>query len=233
MLISLGLLTPLFFFHSIPKIDLVFIFIVVSCLVKRAQLPFSVWLPAAMSAPTPVSSLVHSSTLVTAGIYIILRLYFYLSDGLKFFLFLIGLATLMLSSVSTFGEINIKKIIALSTIGHIGLIVMLLGYSLPYIAFYHLLRHSFFKCSLFMFSGFFLHSAQGNLDIRFLRGNNRHIRFLFCYGVLANLCLLCIPFRSGFFSKDIRFEAFIRKKIFFFLFCFYSAFYLFKGDILS
>ena len=221
IIIRLGFMSPLFYYSHLPGLPLIFFFVTLRCLVKRAQLPFSIWLPAAMSAPTPVSSLVHSSTLVTAGIYIIIRIFGYMRGPLSIFLLVTGLRTLLLSSIRGFGESNVKKIIALSTIRHIGLIILLLGYGLPFMAFYHLLRHAFFKCSLFMFSGFFLHSGFGNLDVRFLGGNNSHVNIFLCYGVLANLALMCVPFRAGFFSKDIRLELSLGKNFFFFFFFFF------------
>ena len=126
----------------------------------------------------------------------------------------------MISSISCFGENNIKKLVALSTIGHIGLIVLFIGSGLSNISFFHLLRHSFFKCCLFIYSGIFLHIIKGNLDFRFYIGNNKHLSVFFCYILVGNISLICIPFSSGFFSKDIGLEFFLRFDFFFFFFFF-------------
>ena len=154
VIIRLSVLFPLTSYFSLKIIPLL---IVISVTVKRAQIPFRIWLPAAIAAPTPVSSLVHSSTLVTGGVFVIFRLFYYLSASLKIYLLILGLITTFLSSLRTLGETNLKKIIALSTIRHIGLIIILIGCGNPILRFFHLLIHAFFKCTLFIFSGLFLH----------------------------------------------------------------------------
>merc|ERR1712071_542061 len=126
---------------------------------KRAQIPFSAWLPAAMAAPTPVSALVHSSTLVTAGVYLILRNNYYIarggwSSGLLF----LGLLTMTMAGVSALFEVDMKKVIALSTLMQ------------PFLAFFHLISHAYFKAMLFMAAGSIIHSLKDYQDLRKIGG---------------------------------------------------------------
>lgn len=215
VIIRLRILFPLTSYFRVKVVPLL---IIISVTVKRAQLPFSIWLPAAMAAPTPVSSLVHSSTLVTGGVFVIFRLYHCLSDIVKIYLLILGLITTFLSSLRALGEINLKKIIALSTIRHMGLIVMLIGCGNPIMSFFHLLIHAFFKCTLFIFSGLYLHRYIGNLDIRLLERGSTNSGLLYSYGCLGNFRLICFPFRSGFLSKDISLESMYRNSFLFLIY---------------
>jgi len=179
------------------------IFIIIASFSKSAQIPFSAWLPQAIAAPTPVSSLVHSSTLVTAGIYLALRNFIFLN--LKF-LQTISSITLLIARFIALLEYDFKKIIALSTLSQIALIFLsIIKFSLN-IAFFHLLTHAIFKCLLFLTRGSVLHSFKGLQDIRLLN-------FFFYskplnYNIITRrlLSLIGIPFLSGFFSKDLIFE---------------------------
>jgi len=170
---------------------------------KRAQIPFSAWLPAAIAAPTPVSSLVHSSTLVTAGVYLLIRFSFYLSFGkLLFICFVIGLLTILIRGVVANFEADLKKVIALSTLRQLGLIMIVLGIGHFILTFFHLVIHAIFKSTLFMRRGFIIHNNQGSQDGRFL-GNfgvrSPILGLVFC---TTNLALCGFPFLAGFFSKD-------------------------------
>merc|ERR550525_2205082 len=125
--------------------------IIISACTKRAQIPFSACLPAAIAAPTPVSALVHSSTLVTAGVYLIIRLNFIFcrSNRTNVLLF-IGIITILLAGAAAIFEIDIKKVIALSTLRQLGVIIIILGAIEPLLSFFHLLRHAYFKAILFI-----------------------------------------------------------------------------------
>ena len=215
VIIRLSVLFPLTSYFSLKIVPLL---IVISVTVKRAQIPFRIWLPAAIAAPTPVSSLVHSSTLVTGGVFVLFRLFYYLSESVKIYLLILGLITTFLSSLRTLGEINLKKIIALSTIRHMGLMIILIGCGNPILRFFHLLIHAFFKCTLFIFSGLFLHIYIGNLDIRLLESGSTNIGLIYTYGCLGNFSLICFPFRSGFFSKDTSLESIYRDSFLFFIY---------------
>jgi len=136
-------------------------------LTKRAQVPFSAWLPAAMAAPTPVSALVHSSTLVTAGVYLLIRHRFILRkvSFLKFLL-LVGAITILIAGAGAIQELDIKKVVALSTLSQLGLIIITLGIGLPLLRFFHLLAHAYFKAMLFICAGALIHSIKDYQDIR-------------------------------------------------------------------
>lgn len=180
--------------------------IVLAAIVKRAQFPFRVWLPAAIAAPTPVSSLVHSSTLVTAGVFILIRYNNLLTNKFIIIYLRIGIVTTFFSSYRNYGEFNIKKIVALSTIRQLGIMFIFIGFNMTIIAFFHLIIHAFFKRTIFILAGIFLHSSFGNLDIRYLNSNYIRYPFVLSTFTIGNLCLIGIPLFSGFFSKDLSIE---------------------------
>nr|WNE90723.1 NADH dehydrogenase subunit 5 [Actornithophilus gracilis] len=178
------------------------ILIILMSITKSAQLPFSSWLPAAMEAPTPVSALVHSSTLVTAGIYMLFRysLLWELSNSAKKFLCVLAISTLFLASISGVVEIDLKKIIALSTLSQLGFIMFCLSVGMAEEGFFHLIMHAFFKALLFMAAGYVIHSSSLWQDIRIL-----HVSYspnIFMIMVFSLLALSGLPFLSGFYSKD-------------------------------
>lgn len=188
--------------------DLLLIIFLVSlaAITKRAQIPFSAWLPAAIAAPTPVSALVHSSTLVTAGVYLLIR--FTNVIGLTEFIFFIGVVTIFISGLGANFETDLKKIIALSTLSQLGVIIMILGLGYSELSFFHLLRHALFKSLLFLCAGVFIHRVSDIQDIRLIGGFWRElsVRSLFFMGCSISLC--GAPFLSGFYSKDLILEVF-------------------------
>uniref|UniRef100_UPI0030E1807E NADH dehydrogenase subunit 5 n=1 Tax=Ernothrips longitudinalis TaxID=3045428 RepID=UPI0030E1807E len=210
------------------------LFFFIASLTKSAQIPFSAWLPAAMAAPTPVSSLVHSSTLVTAGVYILIRFSFFLSDDLKFFLMYISLLTMVMSGISGLFEFDLKKIIALSTLSQLGFMMTTVSLGYSNLAFFHLITHASFKALLFMCAGLFIHYFNDNQDIRGFGLMNNNFSFSLGMFNVANLSLCGFPFLSGFFSKDLILELFLLKGvggIFFFLLflgTFMTVFYTFR-----
>nr|QWQ55658.1 NADH dehydrogenase subunit 5 [Zichya tenggerensis] len=174
---------------------------------KSAQIPFSSWLPAAMAAPTPVSALVHSSTLVTAGVYLLIRFMpslidTWLSKGLLF----IGGLTMFMAGLGANYEYDLKKIIALSTLSQLGLMMSILAMGYPSLAFFHLLTHALFKALLFMCAGSLIHNMSDSQDIRFM-GNicSQMPLTAICFNV-SNLALCGMPFLAGFYSKDLILE---------------------------
>lgn len=181
--------------------------IIIAAITKRAQIPFSSWLPAAIAAPTPVSALVHSSTLVTAGIYLLIRFNILLVDNLlgKFLLLISGL-TMFIAGLGANYEFDLKKIIALSTLSQLGLIIRILSIGFYKLAFFHLLTHALFKALLFICAGSIIHNINNFQDIRYI-GNLRIFIPLTssCFNV-ANLALCGIPFLAGFYSKDLILE---------------------------
>lgn len=142
----------------------------VAAITKSAQVPFSAWLPAAMAAPTPVSSLVHSSTLVTAGVYLLYRAYDGLLLGRSVFegLGYVRLVTLTIAGGAALVETDFKKIVALSTLRQLRIIMFSLSIGLPAVAFFHLVSHAMFKALLFLCVGVVIHENKRFQDVRSL-----------------------------------------------------------------
>jgi len=169
---------------------------------KRAQYPFSSWLPAAMAAPTPVRALVHSSTLVTAGVYVLLR---YNPHEYEWLL-VAGSVTMLMAGLCACAEMDLKKIVALSTLSQLGVIVVALGLCLKELCFFHLMTHALFKALLFLCVGVYIHNTFGGQDYRSFSALARGARGGSALACLANLSLLGFPFLAGFFSKDLILE---------------------------
>nr|YP_009500760.1 NADH dehydrogenase subunit 5 [Trioza urticae]AWU49103.1 NADH dehydrogenase subunit 5 [Trioza urticae] len=182
------------------------LFLVLACMTKSAQVPFSAWLPAAMAAPTPISSLVHSSTLVTAGVYLMIRFYYmFILSQLLYFLLIMSLLTVLVAGVSALKEYDLKRVIALSTLGQLGFMMLILCVGFPYIAFFHLLIHALFKALLFMCAGSIIHSGMMIQDLRKMGNLNIDL----CIKISLNVSifnLMGLPFTSGFYSKDALLE---------------------------
>lgn len=160
-----------------------------------------------MAAPTPVSALVHSSTLVTAGVYLIIRFNkLLINNELNKVLFFLAVITIFISGLIANLEVDLKKIIALSTLSQLGLIMIILSLGLEIIAFYHLLVHAIFKSILFMCAGAIIHSIINNQDIRLFGNLKEVIPFVIICFFIANLALCGFPFIAGFYSKDFIIE---------------------------
>nr|YP_010944516.1 NADH dehydrogenase subunit 5 [Chilocorus rubidus]WMB96358.1 NADH dehydrogenase subunit 5 [Chilocorus rubidus] len=198
------------------------ILIIIAGLTKSAQIPFSSWLPAAMAAPTPVSALVHSSTLVTAGVYLLIRFNFLILEYSKMLLF-ISLITMFMAGLSANFENDLKKIIALSTLSQLGMMMMILSLGEYKLAFFHLLIHALFKALLFMCAGNMIHLMNNNQDIRFMGGMVNTMPLTMVYFNVSNLSLCGFPFLSGFYSKDLIIEFYsLNFNIFVYLFMYLS-----------
>lgn len=187
--------------------------LILAAITKRAQIPFSTWLPMAIAAPTPVSALVHSSTLVTAGIYLIIRFNIYMNGDLINLLFFLSVLTIFISGLIANLENDLKKIIALSTLRQLGLIMIILRIGLKMIAFYHLLTHAIFKSLLFICAGIIIHLIINNQDIRLIGGLNEFIPFTIIRFLVSRLALSGFPFLAGFYSKDYIIELVYLRKI--------------------
>nr|YP_009185847.1 NADH dehydrogenase subunit 5 [Gabronthus thermarum]ALO70575.1 NADH deshydrogenase subunit 5 [Gabronthus thermarum] len=188
------------------SMQLISLFVILAALTKSAQIPFSSWLPAAMAAPTPVSSLVHSSTLVTAGVYLLIRFNSLLSLNLMMFLLFLGSMTMFMAGLGANFEFDLKKIIALSTLSQLGLMMSILSLGEYELAFFHLLTHALFKATLFMCAGCIIHNLNDCQDIRFMGSLIYHMPVTCCFFNISNLSLCGIPFLSGFYSKDLILE---------------------------
>nr|QNV11928.1 NADH dehydrogenase subunit 5 [Planorbarius corneus] len=179
-----------------------------AALTKSAQYPFSSWLPAAMAAPTPVSALVHSSTLVTAGIYLIIRMSMLveLSFEISSILLFTGSITCLLGGTAAIYEFDLKKIVALSTLSQLGLMVFALGMGFPNLALFHLFTHALFKALLFLAAGAILMSSFGTQDLRMLGSVGNSVPFCTMIFNVSSLCLVGAPFLSAFYSKHMILE---------------------------
>lgn len=179
--------------------NLICIMFLVGAVIKRAQIPFSAWLPAAIAAPTPVSSLVHSSTLVTAGVYVLVR-FNYIFFSLNW-VNTISCLTMVVSGFAAVVEKDLKKVIAMSTLSQLSVIFFSLSMGLWKLAFLHVLLHALYKSILFLGCGRIMLRLQGRQDSR---------GFGFYFGGFGKLCffsstvsLVGLPFAVGFFSKDL------------------------------
>nr|YP_009185899.1 NADH dehydrogenase subunit 5 [Olophrum piceum]ALO70790.1 NADH deshydrogenase subunit 5 [Olophrum piceum] len=188
------------------SMELISYLVVLAAMTKSAQIPFSSWLPAAMAAPTPVSSLVHSSTLVTAGVYLLIRFNSSMNMNLMFFLLFIGTMTMFMAGLGANFEFDLKKIIALSTLSQLGLMMSILALGGYDLAFFHLLTHALFKATLFMCAGCIIHNMNNCQDIRFMGGLIIQMPLTCCFFNISNLSLCGLPFLSGFYSKDLILE---------------------------
>ncbi|TVQ90030.1 MAG: monovalent cation/H+ antiporter subunit A [Deltaproteobacteria bacterium] len=186
------------------------VLILLGAFTKSAQFPFQFWLPQAMAAPTPVSSYLHSATMVKAGVFLIARLHpalggsevwFYLVGG-------VGLATLLVGAFLANLAYDLKGLLAYSTVSHLGLIVALLGIGTQYAvvaAIFHILNHALFKASLFMSAGIVDHQA-GTRDLRSLGGLWRLLPFTAPLALIAAAAMAGLPPLNGFLSKELFLE---------------------------
>ena len=200
----------LFYTRELPRsnrLRLLCGLVVIAGITKRAQIPFSAWLPAAMAAPTPVSALVHSSTLVTAGVYLLIRFRVILEGSeAQVLLLLLSRLTIFMAGLGANFEYDLKKIIALSTLSQLGVMIRILSLGYPDLAFFHLLAHALFKALLFMCAGSVIHRVKDYQDIRIMGGLVYHMPLTRMCINLANLALCGTPFLAGFYSKDMVLE---------------------------
>jgi NADH-quinone oxidoreductase subunit L len=171
---------------------------------KSAQIPLFTWLPDAMAGPTPVSALIHAATMVTAGIYLVVRsnFLFELAPFTKEVILYIGLATSLVAAFIAMRQSDIKKVLAYSTVSQLGLMFVALGMGAYTVALFHVTTHAFFKALLFLGSGSVIHAMSDEQDIRKMGGLAKKIPTTHLTFLIGTLAIAGFPFLSGFYSKD-------------------------------
>jgi NADH-quinone oxidoreductase subunit L len=171
---------------------------------KSAQIPLYTWLPDAMAGPTPVSALIHAATMVTAGIFMIVRSHvlFNLAPWTMDLIAVVGVLTAIVAAAIAITQNDIKKVLAYSTVSQLGFMFLALGLGAYSAAMFHVMTHAFFKALLFLGSGSVIHACSGNQDIRTMGGLKKHMPITHATFLVGCLAIAGIPFFSGFFSKD-------------------------------
>jgi NADH-ubiquinone oxidoreductase chain 5 len=197
--------TNFFFFnYELCAIDCICLCLFLGAMGKSAQLGLHTWLPDAMEGPTPVSALIHAATMVTAGVFLIIRCsyLFELCSNILDVLCVVGSLTAFFGASVGLFQNDMKKIIAYSTCSQLGYMVFACGLSNYNVAIFHLSNHAFFKALLFLGAGSIIHSVADEQDIRRLGGLLRLLPFAYSTGLIGSLALIGFPFFAGFYSKD-------------------------------
>jgi NADH-ubiquinone oxidoreductase chain 5 len=190
-------------------ITIIGICILIGAMAKSSQLGLHVWLPFAMEGPTPVSALIHAATMVTAGVYLLMRtspLIEYSSTVLILCLWLGAITTVFSSLIGLFQQ-DIKKVIAYSTMSQLGMMIIAIGLSSYNVALFHLVNHAFYKGLLFLGAGSVIHAVSDNQDFRKYGGLKSFLPLTYTVMLIASLSLVALPFMSGFYSKDFILES--------------------------
>ena len=190
-------------------ITVIGICLLIGAMAKSSQVGLHVWLPMAMEGPTPVSALIHAATMVTAGVYLLIRsspLIEYSSTLLLLCLWLGAITTIFSSLIGLFQQ-DIKKVIAYSTMSQLGMMVIAVGLSSYNIALFHLINHAFYKGLLFLGAGAVIHGVNDNQDFRKYGGLIYYLPLTYSVMLIASLSLVAFPFMTGFYSKDFILES--------------------------
>ena len=183
--------------------------LLIGAMAKSSQVGLHVWLPMAMEGPTPVSALIHAATMVTAGVYLLMRsspLIEYSSTVLLFCLWVGAITTVFSSLIGLFQQ-DIKKVIAYSTMSQLGMMVIAVGLSSYNVALFHLINHAFYKGLLFLGAGAVIHAVADNQDFRKYGGLISYLPLTYSVMLIASLSLVAFPFMTGFYSKDFILES--------------------------
>jgi NADH-ubiquinone oxidoreductase chain 5 len=189
-------------------LDLICMFLFIAAMGKSAQIGLHTWLPDAMEGPTPVSALIHAATMVTAGIFLIVRCSFLFeySQVVLLTVTCVGALTIIFSSTAGVFQFDLKKIIAYSTCSQLGYMTFACGNSQYVLALYHLFNHAFFKALLFLGAGSIIHAVFDEQDIRKMGGLWKLLPVSYISFLLGSLSLMGLPFLTGFYSKDLILE---------------------------
>lgn len=190
-------------------VTIIGICLLIGAMAKSSQVGLHVWLPMAMEGPTPVSALIHAATMVTAGVYLLMRsspLIEYSSTVLIICLWLGAITTVFSSLIGLFQQ-DIKKVIAYSTMSQLGMMVIAVGLSSYNIALFHLVNHAFYKALLFLGAGAVIHAVSDNQDFRKYGGLRPFLPLTYSVMLIASLSLVAFPFMTGFYSKDFILES--------------------------
>jgi len=196
-------------FVSENIVTMIGICLLIGAMAKSSQVGLHVWLPMAMEGPTPVSALIHAATMVTAGVYLLMRaspLIEYSSTVLVLCLWLGAITTVFSSLIGLFQQ-DIKKVIAYSTMSQLGMMVIAVGLSSYNIALFHLVNHAFYKGLLFLGAGAVIHAVADNQDFRKYGGLRSFLPLSYSVMLIASLSLVAFPFMTGFYSKDLILES--------------------------
>jgi len=196
-------------YYNENVITIVGICLLIGAMAKSSQVGLHVWLPMAMEGPTPVSALIHAATMVTAGVYLLMRaspLIEYSSTVLILCLWIGAITTVFSSLIGLFQQ-DIKKVIAYSTMSQLGMMVIAVGLSSYNIALFHLVNHAFYKGLLFLGAGAVIHAVADNQDFRKYGGLIHYLPLTYSVMLIASLSLVAIPFMTGFYSKDFILES--------------------------
>jgi multicomponent K+:H+ antiporter subunit A len=198
-----------------PLYETALVLVLLGAFTKSAQFPFHFWLPHAMAAPTPVSSYLHSATMVKAGVFLLARLYPALGNSEPWFwtVCLVGLTTLVLGAYIAIFQQDLKGLLAYSTISHLGLITLLFGLDEPLAVVagvFHIVNHAIFKCGLFMSAGIIDHET-GTRDMRRINGLLAYMPFTATLGMVAAAAMAGVPLMNGFLSKEMFFAETVTK----------------------
>ena len=194
----------IFFGIESSLITLICLFLFIGAMGKSAQILLHTWLPDAMEGPTPVSALIHAATMVTAGVFLVVRcspLFEYSQTALNL-VAIVGMLTAIFAASVALVQNDIKKIIAYSTCSQLGYMFFATGIGAYHVAMFHLFTHAFFKALLFLGSGSVIHAFKNEQDIRKMGGVMKKLPFTYIFMLIGTLALTGFPFLSGFYSKD-------------------------------
>ena len=194
----------IFFGFELNLVTLICVFLFIGAMGKSAQFLLHTWLPDAMEGPTPVSALIHAATMVTAGVFLVVRcspMFEYSQVALNL-VTIVGMITAIFAASVALVQNDIKKIVAYSTCSQLGYMFFAAGVGAYHVAMFHLFTHAFFKALLFLGAGSVIHAFKDEQDIRRMGGVRKRLPFTYSYMLIGTLALTGFPLLSGFFSKD-------------------------------